>query len=97
MEPVLQHIWDSIDFTSLITLMNYDGSNLAYGIDYYQTVKNQNGYISIFFKYNANIQNNNFAVSISLNNSDILSLQKSQILSKSFVIVPSDNQIAYYY
>lgn len=97
MEPVLEHIWNSIDFAPLITLMNNDGSNIAYGIDYYQTVKDQNGYISILLNYNANIQNNNFGVSISLNNSGILSLQKSQILSKSFVIVPSDNQIANYY
>jgi hypothetical protein len=78
-DPILSYIWDNIDFSSLITIANNNGgNNLLYGIDSYSVIKGDNGSIQIILNYNADIYANNFTVTINLNNSNLLVLNKTQ-------------------
>jgi hypothetical protein len=97
-EPGLAYLWDNIDFMSMITIANNNGNtSLLDGIDSFSVVKGDNGSIQIVLNYNADIYGNNFTISVNPSNSGILVLNRTQSSSKSIIIIPDDNQGAYYY
>lgn len=83
--------WDDVDFAAMVSVLS------PVAIDSYTVKRNPDGTVSILISYLEDIHNVDLTVQIDPTKSGKLALSRQLLSQRVFPVVPTDNEVAYFY